>query len=338
MIYRNHPLKSHNSFRIDCCAAHFVTVNTIEEAEQAIDMKYRLAIPCMILGKGNNTLFTADYNGMIIQPTIPGIYEEERSGDDIIVSVGAGIDWDTLVQWAVDHNYCGLENLSGIPGAVGAVPIQNIGAYGAEAAGAIFQVDTIDMKTTRTRTFSNKDCRFGYRSSIFKHEYKNSYLIYRVYFKLSLRENFKLDYGTLSAEVDRLGVASPASVRQAVINIRAGKLPDPAMLGNAGSFFKNPVIDTRTANMLKQQYPAMPLYTAGETTVKVSAAWLIEQCGWKGKRKGDAGVYDRQALVIVNHGNATGRQIVELAGEIKQSVVDTFGITLEPEVEIVGSI
>jgi UDP-N-acetylmuramate dehydrogenase len=316
----------------------FASVESVDEIRELIDMKNECGSPYFILGGGNNVLFTSDYDGIIIHPAIPGIEVEDTSGENVVASAGAGVEWDSLVEWSVARGFCGIENLSHIPGRVGAVPVQNIGAYGSEASEVVDSVVAVNMDDGSERVFKNAECRFGYRSSIFKRELKNRYLVTKVFFRLSPGGNFNLGYGSLEAEVNRLGGATPANVRQAVINIRAGKLPDPAVLGNAGSFFKNPVIDSHKAGLLKERFPDMPVYIEGEGLAKLPAGWLIERCGWKGRRMGDAGVHEKQALVIVNYGKATGRQIVELSEEIKRSVCDRFGILLEPEVEVVGAI
>ena len=338
MIYKNFSLKNYNSFGLDYKADKFIVVKTIEEFSELISLKKELQSPYFILGGGNNLLFTSDYNGVIIHPEITGIEIVEENNESILVSTGAGIEWDSLVEWSVEKGLYGLENLSHIPGSVGATPVQNIGAYGKEASEVIDKVVAININDGSIKTFTNEECCFNYRDSIFKQELKGKYLIVKVFFKLSVNNGFNLNYGALEQEVNRLGGATLRNVRQAVINIRSSKLPDPKILGNAGSFFKNPVVDFHKAELLKNTFPEMPVYEDKVGLAKLSAGWLIEQCGWKGKRCGDAGVYEKQALVIVNYGKATGKQILELSENIKRSVSEMFGVQLESEVEVVQSI
>ena len=338
MIYRNFPLKRYNSFGLDYKADKFIIIKSVEEFVELVGQKKAPGFPYFILGGGSNVLFTSDYNGAIIHPEIEGIEVEKNDGESVLVSVGAGIEWDRLVEWSVDKGLYGLENLSHIPGSVGAAPVQNIGAYGKEAGEVIDRVVAVNISDGLIRTFTNEECGFDYRDSVFKRELKNRYLIVKVFFRLSVNGGFNLNYGSLEREVDRLGGATLKNVRQAVINIRNSKLPNPGILGSAGSFFKNPVVDSGKAELLKNRFPEMPVYSDKSGLAKLSAGWLIERCGWKGKRHGDAGVHEKQALVIVNYGKATGRQIVELSEDIKRSVLEMFGIELESEVEIVGSI
>ena len=338
MIYRNFSLKKHNSFGLDCKADKFIVIKSAEEFTELVKQKKEPDVPCFILGGGSNILFASDYNGVIIHPAIEGIEIEDDDGASVWAAAGAGVEWDSLVKWSVEKGLYGLENLSHIPGSVGATPVQNIGAYGKEASEVIDKVVAVDISDGTIKIFTNEECRFNYRDSVFKNELKNKYLIVKVFFRLSVNRSFNLNYGLLEQEVGRLGGATLGNVRQAVINIRDSKLPDPKILGNAGSFFKNPVVDFHKAELLKNAFPELPVYKEKSGFAKLSAAWLIEKCGWKGKRHGDAGVHEKQALVIVNHGKATGRQIVELSENIKRSVSEMFGIELEPEVEIIGSI
>ncbi len=336
MIIRgNISLKKYNSFGLDYKAKHMVNVRTEKEAAALFTGTNHLKRPLLIMGGGSNLLFTDDYNGTIIIPALKGIKLVEESKEFSIVSAGAGVLWDTLVEWTVMKGYGGLENLSLIPGLVGAVPIQNIGAYGVEAREAIDKVRTISTHDGSIRIFANEECRFGYRSSIFKNSEKGNYLVTRVFFKLKINPVPDLSYGTLKDEVMKLGEPSLKNLRQAVINIRRSKLPDPAVIGNAGSFFKNPVVENQKAEDLKKKYPGLPCYNDNQGSVKISAGWMIDQCGWKGKRIGDAGVHEKQALVLVNHGKAAGKDIFDLSEKIKISVFEKFGVSLEPEVEII---
>ena len=259
---------------------------------------------------------------------------EEIKPEYIIVSAGSGVIWDQLVEWSVNNGYGGLENLSLIPGTAGASTVQNIGAYGVEVKDCIEKVRVVSTSDGTMLELSKDDCRFGYRRSIFKAEEKGKYMVTRVFYKLSVKPILNFNYSSLEDEIKRVGSTTLKNVRQAVINIRKSKLPDPLIIGNAGSFFKNPVVNTSIAELLKEKYPVLPLYheLTGET--KLPAGWLIEQCGWKGKRFGDAGVYEKQALILVNYGKATGMEIYNLSEEINKSVREKFGIGLEREVEV----
>jgi len=296
--------------------------------------------PYLIIGGGSNILFLGDYKGTILYPDFKGIkIEEIDPGTGIVIlSAGAGIIWDDFVAWTVRKGFGGLENLSLIPGKVGATPVQNIGAYGVEVKDLIQKVLTVSTLNGSVRIFNNKECQFDYRSSIFKKSEKDNYLITRVFFRLSSKPMINLSYGSLKEEVNKLGEETLKNIRQGVINIRRRKLPDPDKIGNAGSFFRNPVVESKIAGNLRNKYPDMPLYKDEEGYIKLSAGWLIETCGWKGKRIGDAGVHDKQALVLINAGNATGQEIYSLSEEIKKSVFEKFGILLEREVEVVGAI
>jgi UDP-N-acetylmuramate dehydrogenase len=336
MVLRNIPLKSLNTFGHDYKAEYFVYIKSETEAVQLAREGAFRRKPLLVLGGGSNLLFISDFNGIILHPVIEGIYLEEESTFDVIVSAGAGVNWDHLTDWAVARGFGGLENLSLIPGTVGAAPVQNIGAYGVEVKDSVLKVRAVEIKKGTLREFSREECSFGYRNSIFKGSLRGRYLITRVVFRLQKRPELFLDYGTLKQEAEKIGPLSLRSVRQAVINIRTSKLPDPGKIGNAGSFFKNPVITKSTAGLLSAQYPSIPLYDDSSGRKKVSAGWLIEQCGWKGRRVGDAGVHEKQALVLVNHGNATGREILDLSEQIRHSVNEKFGIMLEREVEVVG--
>lgn len=263
---------------------------------------------------------------------------KKKNNDKVIVSAGAGVVWDKLVEWTVNNGFGGLENLSLIPGMVGASPVQNIGAYGVEVKDSIEMVRTIDLSGGSIHVFSNNECEFGYRDSIFKKDKKGKYLVTRVYYKLIISPLINLSYGSLKEEVNKLGSETLNNVRQAVISIRRSKLPDPNLIGNAGSFFKNPVVTRSVADNLKTDYPLMPVYDDQSGGIKLAAGWLIDQCGWKGKRNGDAGVHENQALVLVNYGKATGKELYILSEEIRKSVLNRFGVNLDREVEIIGTI
>ena len=321
-IYRNISLKKYNTFGLDYKAACFVKSDSEAEVIQFLKEKESVNGSILILGGGSNILFTGDFNGTIINPLIIGIRIEERNHDHVIVSADAGVNWDSVVEWSVNNGFGGLENLSLIPGSVGATPVQNIGAYGVEVKDLIEKVRTVCITDGSIKEFTNQECRFGYRNSIFKSTQKGIYLVTRVYYRLNINPLLNLNYGAINDEVKKLGAPSLKNVRQAVINIRRSKLPDPEIIGNAGSFFKNPVVTIQFAGELKRKYPAMPAYNDPSGDIKMAAGWLIEQCGWKGKRIGDAAVHEKQALVLVNHGNATGKDIFDLSEKIKQSVYE----------------
>jgi UDP-N-acetylmuramate dehydrogenase len=291
------------------------------------------------MGSGSNLLFTGDFKGTILYPEMKGfrIEESDQKTGNIIVSSGAGINWDDFVKWTIDKGFGGLENLSLIPGKVGATPVQNIGAYGVEVKDLILKVSTINTSDGSMRVFSQNECEFGYRNSFFKKNEKGLYLVTRVYYNLKINPVLNLEYDSLKEEVNIIGSLTLQNVRQAVINIRRRKLPDPEIAGNAGSFFKNPVVSESLAREMKNTYSALPLYEDKKGFMKLAAGWLIEQCGWKGKRTGDAGVHDKQALVIINYGKATGQEIYDLSEQIKKSVYEKFGVMLEREVEVVGT-
>ncbi len=338
MIYRNFSLKQYNTFGLDYRTECFISIKSEDDLINYIAEGQKFPLPWLILGGGSNILFTEDFPGTILHPENEDINIEERTSDHVIVSVGAGTNWDRFVEWCVDNDLGGTENLSLIPGNSGAVAVQNIGAYGVEVKDIIHKVKAINLHTGKEKSFSNEECRFGYRDSIFKHEEKGNYLITRSYYKLNIRHIYSLNYGSLEEEVKRLGAKNLRNIRQAVINIRQSKLPDPGLIGNAGSFFKNPVVSNQMAEELKNKYQHMPMFEDPSGNKKLAAGWLIEQCGWKGKRIGDTGVHEKQALVIVNYGKATGKQIYDLSESVKKSVFEKFGIALEREVELVGAI
>jgi UDP-N-acetylmuramate dehydrogenase len=340
MILQNVRLKKYNTFGLDYTADRMIRIKSEEEAMALFNGSVDWEPPLLILGGGSNILFTCDFNGTIIFPEIKGIRLEETEDDKrhVIVSAGAGVEWDEFVAWTVGKGFGGLENLSLIPGNAGATPIQNIGAYGVEVRDSIVKVRAVSTLDGTIRLFSNEECEFGYRNSIFKNNEKGKYLVTRVYYRLAVDPAVNLSYGSLKEEVARLGPENPENVRQAVINIRTSKLPDPKLTGNAGSFFKNPVVPESFASAIKKEFPSLPVYNDKDGYVKLAAGWLIEQCGWKGKRTGNAGVHDKQALVLINYGNATGKEIYDLSSEIRKSVMEKFGIELEREVEIAGTI
>ncbi len=336
-IYRNVSLKPYNSFGIDYRADTIIHVRTEKEARSLLRGEITCRKPKLIIGGGSNILFTGDFKGTLLIPEMRRIAIEEILGEQIIVSAGAGVEWDNFVEWTVMMGFCGLENLSGIPGSVGAVPVQNIGAYGIEVKDYIIKVRAIDTDSGKVKILNNEECNYGYRTSIFKTSFKGRYLITRVYFRLDMNFNPNLEYGRLRQYLEKAGKPTLRKVRDAVLKIRQSKLPDPEVIGNAGSFFKNPLVKEEIAARLLKEHPGMPVYDDPSGKKKLAAGWLIEQCGWKGKRIGDAGVHDKQALVLVNYGNATGKEIFDLSEKIWKSVKTKFRINLEREVEVVGN-
>jgi UDP-N-acetylmuramate dehydrogenase len=337
MIIRyNTSLKKYNTFGLGYRADCLISIRSEKDAIALFGGSKSYKKPLLILGGGSNILFTADFKGTIIHPEFGGIKVEQEDGGTTVISAGAGVEWDKLVEWSVARGLYGLENLSLIPGNVGASPVQNIGAYGVEVKDSIEKVKTISVRNGSVRFFSKNECEFGYRNSIFKNKLKGEYLVTRVYFRVSTDPVININYGALKDEVNKLGATTLKNIREAVINIRKDKLPDPSKTGNAGSFFKNPVISNTDATLLKEKYPLMPVYDDISGGTKLAAGWLTEQCGWKGKRSGDAGVHEKQALVLVNYGNASGEEIFSLSESIRESVRKKFGIELEREVEVIG--
>lgn len=336
LIFKNIPLSGYNTFRLGYRADCLVRVRTEEEAIAFLKKSFSWKDPLLIIGAGSNILFTNDFRGTILKPELRGVKIEKTNGSEVIVSAGAGVKWDSLVEWTVKKGLCGLENLSLIPGQTGAAAVQNIGAYGTEIRETILKVRSISVHDGSVRMFDRDECNFGYRSSVFKTTEKGKFLVTRVWFKLSKDKRFRIDYGSVSEEISKLGEINPANIRQAVINIRRNKLPDPEITGNAGSFFKNPVVSAEKAAVLKEIFPGIPCYQQTSSDLKLAAGWLIEQCGWKGRSIGNAGVHEKQALVLINHGSASGEEIFALSEMIRNSVKDKFGIELEREVEVIG--
>jgi UDP-N-acetylmuramate dehydrogenase len=336
LIFKNIPLNNYNTFRLGYKADCLVRVKTEREAVAFMRKNFSWKDPLLIIGDGSNILFTNDFRGTILKPELKGIRIEKSSGSEVIVSAGAGVKWDNLVKWTVEKGLCGFENLSLIPGQTGAAAVQNIGAYGTEIKETILKVRSISTQDGSVRIFDRDECNFGYRSSVFKTTEKGKFLVTRVWFRLSNDKRFKIDYGSVREEINKLGEINLANIRQAVINIRRNKLPDPDITGNAGSFFKNPVVSAERAADLKKLFPGMPCYEQNSSDVKLAAGWLIEQCGWKGRSIGNAGVHEKQALVLINHGSASGEEIFTLSEMIKNSVKNKFDIELEREVEVIG--
>lgn len=334
-LIQNQPLASHHTFGLKATARFFVEIKHEDDLGAVFQLPYE---PKLILGGGSNILFTGDYPGLVMKNGILGIDIVEEHEDHLIVQVGGGVIWHDLVLWAVANDYGGLENLSLIPGTVGAAPIQNIGAYGVEFDSVFHELSAINVTTHERRIFNKEACKFGYRNSIFKNELKGEYFLVRIKMRLTKKEHqLALEYGDIRTVLKDENIESPsiADVSRAVIKIRSSKLPDPAKVGNAGSFFKNPLVPRGTYDDLLSEYPDIPGYYFDEQRVKIPAAWLIEQAGWKGFRKGDAGVYPKHALVLVNYGSATAEEMHAIATSIVDSVKEIFGVLLEPEVNII---
>lgn len=324
-------LQKYNTFGIDACADIFFSYNNIDDLISFLQNDFDKEKPFFILGGGSNVLFTSNYQGTIIHPETKGITITQEDDNDVFVAVAAGEIWDDFVQWAVDNNLHGVENLSYIPGCVGASPVQNIGAYGSEAKDAIHEVHCISIADQTRKIFSKEDCKFGYRDSIFKHECANKYIVETVVFKLQKDAPFNLSYGSLNTMIDEK-TATLQKVRETIIQIRKEKLPDPKEIGSAGSFFKNPIIPEMQANTLREKFPKMVTYPAPNNNIKVAAGWLIDSLGFKGFSIGGAKVHEKQALVLTNAGNATGNDVVALAQHIQKEVKQTYNIQIEPEV------
>lgn len=332
---RNYSLLNNNTFGIDVKASMYAEYDSVDALRDIIASNEFRTSAHLQIGGGSNLLFLKDFDGMILHSRIKGIEVLMSDSRYALVKVGAGEIWDDFVAWCVANNLGGAENLSGIPGEVGATPVQNIGAYGAEVKELIDMVETVEIATGDICMFTAADCHFGYRNSIFKKALKGKYIVTSVLFKLKQPSIWRpdLSYGGLSAAID--GEPTLAAIREAVICTRNSKLPDPKVLGNAGSFFMNPVVDNGVYAALKEKYPSIPGYVVSETQTKVPAGWLIEQAGWKGRSLGPAAVHDRQALVLVNRGGASGSDIVELCNAVCRTVFEKFGIKLHPEVNFI---
>lgn len=338
-IRKNYSLKAFNTFSINVDAKYFARVASVDDLLIARDFIEKNDCKAMVLGGGSNILFLSDYDGLILRNELKGIKVEFEDEEHVHIRAMAGENWDDFVSWCVKKNYGGLENLSLIPGSVGASPIQNIGAYGVEIKDMFLELEAFNLKTGELKNWKKNDCCFGYRDSVFKHKYKGEYIILSVSFKLDKKPVFKTAYGAIQNEIERMGSIpiSIAAIRKAVISIRRAKLPDPEKIGNAGSFFKNPTISEAQFQQLKSKFPEIVSYQLPNGNYKLAAGWLIDRAGWKGKRLGDAGVHNKQALVLVNYGNAAGEDIIQLAHEIEESIKFLFQINLECEVNVIGN-
>ncbi|WP_264531247.1 UDP-N-acetylmuramate dehydrogenase [Flavobacterium sp. N502540] len=335
-IQSNFSLKNYNTFGIEAKARQFVAVHTVAELKTILEenkdeQKF-------ILGGGSNMLLTKDIDALVIHIDLKGKTILKEDDDFVWVESQAGETWHDFVLWTIDNNFGGLENMSLIPGNVGTTPVQNIGAYGTEIKDTFVSCEAINIASQEIKTFTNADCKFGYRESVFKNEVKDQYIITSVIYKLTKRNHkINISYGDITAELAKNNITIPTlkEVSNAVIAIRQSKLPDPKELGNSGSFFKNPILLKSDFEKIHQKFPEMKYYEVSETEVKVPAGWLIEQAGFKGKRFGDAGIHKNQALVLVNYGNATGQEILAVSKDVQKTVFDTFGIQIEAEVNVI---
>ncbi|MCD7925770.1 MAG: UDP-N-acetylmuramate dehydrogenase [Bacteroides sp.] len=333
---KNYPLLSRNTFGMDVKAAVFVEYDSVAELKTILSDNNHLSGQWLHIGGGSNLLFTADYAGTVLHSAIRGYEVVDEDDREVKVRVGAGEVWDDFVPYAVGNGWYGAENLSLIPGEVGASAVQNIGAYGAEAKDLIVKVETLAVETGAERVFSNEECRYAYRESIFKKELRGKYIVTYVTYCLSKQPVFNLEYGNVQGELAKRGCeVTLENVRNTIIAVREVKLPDPKVQGNAGSFFMNPMVPRARFEALQQQYPDMPHYDVDGDRVKIPAAWMIDRCGWKGKQVGRAGVHTKQALVLVNCGGATGDEVISLARQIQESVQQKFGISISPEVNFI---
>lgn len=329
---RDYSLLAHNTFGIDAHCSRFLEYETAAEAQQVAEILRDTSLPYLIIGGGSNLLLTRDFPGIVVHSAVKG-----WDINGCRMACGSGETWDDIVEVSLQNGLYGAENLSLIPGDVGASAVQNIGAYGVEAKDFIREIHAVDMTTGRLCIIDRNDCQYGYRQSRFKQEWKNRFLITMVIYEFSKTFEPRLDYGNIRSELERQGIAAPTAqqLRQVIIDIRNAKLPDPKVQGNAGSFFMNPVVSRRKYAELAAQYPTMPHYTVDSEHEKIPAGWMIDQCGWKGRSLGRAGVHDKQALVLVNRGGATGQEIVDLCNAIRSDVKERFGIDIHPEVNVI---
>ncbi len=330
-------LRKFNTFHINASARYFTEIMNADQLQELIHSGLLNEHPFLLLGGGSNVLFTGNMNGIVAHISNKSIEVIEKNEDSVLVKASAGENWHEFVLFCVENGFGGLENLSLIPGNVGSCPIQNIGAYGVEVKDSFHSLEAINLKTGEMKIYTREECDFGYRDSIFKRELKGKVAIWSVTFRLNLHPLVHIEYGAIRQELLAMGIENPsiADVSKAVCTIRQNKLPDPDVLGNAGSFFKNPTVDLKSADKLKESFPNLVSFPQGDDKVKLAAGWLIEQCGWKGYRDGYAGVHENQALVLVNYGNATGADMLTLAHKIQNSVYVRFGVKLEMEVNVI---
>ncbi|MFD0939751.1 UDP-N-acetylmuramate dehydrogenase [Pedobacter boryungensis] len=335
VLQENVSLKTYNTFGIDVNANYFVEVKSVDDLREIFKNSIAKTKKLLVLGGGSNMLFTKDFDGIVLKISIQGITYQTQ-GDDVMVTAGGGVVWNDLVTYCVENNFAGLENLTLIPGTVGASPIQNIGAYGVELKDVFTSCTAFEIATGEMRTFSYADCNFGYRDSVFKNELKNKYIITSVQFHLNKQAKLQTHYGAITTELEKRNISSPtiADVSNVVAAIRISKLPDPKTIGNAGSFFKNPVIEKEVFDELVEKFPDVVNYPAPNGKIKLAAGWLIEQCGFKGIVVGETGTWKNQALVLVNHGHASGQEVYTFSEQIINTVYTKFAVKLEREVNI----
>lgn len=335
---KHYSLLPHNTFGIQANCDRFIDMETEDDVMKLKDMLDDKDMPLLIIGRGSNLLLTDDYHATVLHCSIKGKTIVKEDGNSVLLRCGAGEEWDSIVDYCVAHDWQGIENLSLIPGEVGASAVQNIGAYGTEVKEIIHSIEAVEISTGKKHTFSNEQCEYSYRQSKFKNEWKDRFIITHVTYRLEKFTDYipKVDYGNIKSELERKGISMPTmkDIRDVVISIRKDKLPDPEVEGNAGSFFMNPIVEKATFMNLLEQYPDMPHYNVDSEREKIPAGWMIDQCGWKGKTLGKAGVHDRQALVLVNRGGATGKDILLLCNTIRNDVKQKFGIDIHPEVNI----
>ena len=333
---KNKSLKGLNTFGVDISCSLFCQVNSISQIKNLLSTKEFKEKKHLILGEGSNILFVNDFDGLIIKNEIKGISIIDDNEETVLLKVGAAENWHQFVKWTINQGYSGLENLSLIPGNVGTSPIQNIGAYGKEVKDSITKVEGIFLNNGEIFSYKNSECNFNYRESIFKNKLKGNIIINYVTFRLSKTEKHNILYGEVSEELKKLNLEiSTKNISNVIMKIRKRKLPNPKIIGNCGSFFKNPIISSNKFKDLQKKFPKIIGYSLSEEKIKIAAGWIIDQCGWKGYRKGDVGVHEHQALVLVNYGNSSGREIISLAQEIQKSVLDKFDIEILPEVNII---
>ncbi len=337
IISENFSLKKYNTFGIEAKTKYFAEISLLDDVRKISADKRFVKAEKLILGGGSNILFTKDFDGIVIKNNFKGIAVDFETENHVFVKVGAGENWHSFVLYCIENNYAGVENLSLIPGNVGASPMQNIGAYGVEVKDVFHELEALEITSGLIQRFSASECKFGYRESVFKNKHRNQFIITSVTFRLNKIPKFNISYGAIEQELDKMGVKelSIAAISKAICSIRSSKLPDPKVIGNAGSFFKNPVVSSDLYQQIKNEFPNVVAYAAENGNMKLAAGWLIEQCGWKGYRKNDFGVHKNQALVLVNYGSAKGNEIYNLSQEVMDSVYEKFGVVLEREVNIV---
>ncbi|MDD4198153.1 MAG: UDP-N-acetylmuramate dehydrogenase [Paludibacter sp.] len=335
-FYQNHSLLNYNTFGLDVKTKYFFEFYSEEDLKEVLQHNYVRDNPLLVIGQGSNLLFLNDFDGVVLHSAIRGIQVVEETEDAIIIEVGSGVIWDDLVGYCVKQGWSGIENLSLIPGETGAAAIQNIGAYGVEIKDVVQKIKAIRIADGQSSVFEQEECHYAYRESIFKKTLKGQYVVTSVIIRLSREPIFNLSYNHLEKEVLKNGVINLENIRNTIIQVRESKLPDPKILGNAGSFFMNPVVTRAKYEALQSQFPEMPHFFVSEQEEKIPAGWLIEQCGWKGRTIGKVGVHAKQALVLINCGGAKGKEIADLAHQIQQSVAEKFGIALTPEVNFIS--